>query len=90
MSPAEHLWQISQNSIDVKTLKMQCKTKKFEEMTQDEKEIPKTHYGMLDHVKIYLPTNFHAFMMNIGWKTTKKPIYDNMQMSFLAKIAIWL
>ena len=45
---------------------MQCKTKKFEEMTLDEKEIPKTHHGMLDHVKIYPPTNFHAFMMNIG------------------------
>ena len=47
-------------------LKMQYKTKKFEEMTLGEKEIPKTHHGMLDHVKIYLPTNFHAFMMNIG------------------------
>ena len=47
-------------------LKMQYKTKKFEEMTLGEKEIPKTHHGMLDHVKIYLPTKFHAFMMNIG------------------------
>ena len=66
LSSAEHLGQISRNSIDVKMLKMQCKTKKFEKMTQDEKEFPKTHYGMLDHVKIYLPTNFHAFMMNVG------------------------
>ena len=90
LSPAEHLWQNSWNFIDIKTLKMQCKTKKFEEMTLDEKEILKTHHGMLDHIKIYLPTNFHAFMMNICWKMTKKPIYDNMQMSFLAKIAIWL
>ena len=69
---------------------MQCKTKKFEEMNLDEKEILKTHHGMLDHIKIYLLTNFHAFMMNICWKMTKKPIYDNMQMSFLAKIAVWL
>ena len=45
---------------------MQCKTKKFEEMTLDEKENTKTHHGMLDRIKIYLPTNFHAFMMNIG------------------------
>ena len=66
---------------------MQCKTKKFKKMTLDENEIPKTHHGMLDHVKIYLLTNFHAFMMNIDRKMTKKPIYNNMQMSFLAKIA---
>ena len=47
-------------------LKMQCKTKKFEKMTLGEKEILKMHHGMLDHVKIYLPTNFHAFMMNLS------------------------
>ena len=42
---------------------------------------------MLDLMKIYLPTNFRAYMMNFGWITTKKTIYNNMQMSFLAKIA---
>ena len=55
-------------------------------MTLDEKKIIKSHYGMLDHVKIYILTNFYAFMMNIGGIITKKPIYNIMQMSFLAEI----
>ena len=51
---------------------MQCKTKKFEEMTQDEKEIPKTHYGMLDNVKICLPTNL-CFHDEYWLKNDQKP-----------------
>ena len=42
---------------------------------------------MLEIMKIYFPTNFQAYLMNIGRIITKKSNYDNMQMSFWAKIA---
>jgi len=47
----------------------------------------KRAHRMLEIIKIYFPTNFQAYLMNIGRIITKKPNYGNMQMSFWAKIA---
>ena len=62
--------------------KMHCKTLKISKISLDEKIMSKTAHGMLELLKIYFPTNCHAYMMNIGQIMTKKPNYDNMQMSF--------
>ena len=86
MSSAECRWEISWRSIDVLMLKMHCKSQKFEQKSFDDKILSKKPKKMLNLMKIYLPANFRASMMNFGWIITKKLIYDNMQMSFLAKI----
>ena len=67
--------------------KMHYKTPKIKKISLDEKIMSKRAHGMLEIIKIYLPTNFQAYLMNIGRIITKKPNYNNMQMSFWAKIA---
>ena len=67
--------------------KMHYKTPKIKKISLDEKIMSKRAHGMLEIIKMYFPTNFHAYLMNIGQIITKKPNYDNMQMSFQAKIA---
>ena len=68
-------------------LKMHFKTLNSRKISFDESKITKKAQGMLYFIKIYLPTNSHAYMMNIGRIITKKPVYNNMQMSFWAKLA---
>ena len=67
--------------------KMHYKTPKIKKISLDEKIMSKRAHGMLEIIKIYFPTNFQAYLMNIGWIITKKPNYNNMQMSFWAKIS---
>ena len=67
--------------------KMHYKTLKIKKISLDEKIMSKRAHGMLEIMKIYFPTNFQAYLMNIGRIITKKPNYDNMQMSLWAKIA---
>ena len=45
---------------------MHFKTLKSRKISFDESKITKKAQGMLYFIKIYLPTNFHAYMMNIG------------------------
>ena len=66
--------------------KMHYKTPKMKKISLDEKIMSKRAHGMLEIIKIYFPTNFQAYLMNIGQIITKKTNYDNMQMSFWAKI----
>ena len=58
--------------IEIKTLKLHDKTQKFDEISLDEIKITKRHQEMLDLMKLYLPTKFHAYMMIIGLIITKK------------------
>ena len=51
---------------------MHFKTLKSRKISFDESKITKKAQGMLYFIKIYLPTNFHAYMMNIGRIITKK------------------
>ena len=67
--------------------KMHYKTPKIKKISLDEKIMFKKAHGMLEIIKIYFPTNFQAYLMNIGRIITRKPNYDNMQMSLWAKIA---
>ena len=67
--------------------KMHYKTPKIKKISLDEKIMSKRAHGMLEIIKIYFPTNFQAYLMNIGRIITKKSNYDNMQMSFWAKMA---
>ena len=70
-------------------LKKHYKTPKIKQISLDEKILYKRAQKMLETIKIYFPTNYHAYLMNIGRTITKKLNYDNMQMSFWAKIAIF-
>ena len=65
--------------------KMHYKTPKIKKISLDEKIMSKRAHGMLEITKIYFPTNFQAYLMNIGRIITKKPNYNNMQMSFWDK-----
>ena len=70
-----------------KPSKLQCKSTKYKstkikKISLDEKMMSKRAHGMLEIMKIYFPTNFQAYLMNIGQIITKKSNYDNMQMSF--------
>ena len=66
------MWEISWNSVDVKMPKMHYKTWKISKISLDEKLMSKTAHGMLEFIRIYFPTNCHAYMMNIGQIITKK------------------
>ena len=67
--------------------KMHYKTPKIKKISLDEKIMSKSAHRRLEIIKIYFPTNFQAYLMNIGQIITKKTNYDNMQMSFWAKTA---
>ena len=78
--------EISQKSIDIKTLKIHFKTSKFWKINFHERKTTKSAQRMLDLLKFISQKKSYAHMMNIGQIITKKTIYDNMQMSFWAKI----
>ena len=52
--------------VDVKMPKMHYKTPKIKKISLDEKIMSKRAHEMLAIIKIYLLTNFHAYLMNIG------------------------
>ena len=51
---------------------MHHKTPKIKKISLDEKIMSKRAHGMLEIMKIYFPTNFQAYLMNIGRIITKK------------------
>ena len=67
--------------------KMHYKTPKMKKISLDEKIMSKRAHGMLEITKIYFPHKFSGITDEYWTNYTKKTNYDNMQMSFWAKIS---